>query len=181
MQYELVELLELDVSIEKKIGLTIMDGGFSSILPRGEKGTFTLVIRAGDDKENRKNILETWSNLSIDPEEPNYYAKVIGNQDRNIHSPDSSDPFIQLSGSYVNHSKYVRVEEVLSFTEFLKSDGSVRISGSATFHGLPAVGSGSVAGAFSTGHSGNGAAGWGNANIASANLHSGNGGNAGEA
>ena len=42
MQYELVELLELDVSIEKKIGLTIMDGGFSSILPRGEKGTFTL-------------------------------------------------------------------------------------------------------------------------------------------
>ena len=42
MQYELVELLELDVSIEKIIGLTIMDGGFSSILPRGEKGTFTL-------------------------------------------------------------------------------------------------------------------------------------------
>lgn len=41
-QYELVELLELDIPGFDKIGLTIMDGEFSSILPRGEKGTFTL-------------------------------------------------------------------------------------------------------------------------------------------
>ncbi len=41
-QYELVELLELYLPIKEKIGLTIMDGEFSSLLPRGEKGTFTL-------------------------------------------------------------------------------------------------------------------------------------------
>lgn len=42
LQYELVELLEIYVPDCKKIGLTIMDGEFSSVLPRGEKGTFTL-------------------------------------------------------------------------------------------------------------------------------------------
>ena len=40
--YELVELLELYLPEREKIGLTIMDGEFSSLLPRGEKGTFTL-------------------------------------------------------------------------------------------------------------------------------------------
>ncbi|MFA5856730.1 MAG: FAD-dependent oxidoreductase [Candidatus Pacearchaeota archaeon] len=40
--YEIVELLELSIPNQPKIGLTIMDGEFSSVLPRGEKGTFTL-------------------------------------------------------------------------------------------------------------------------------------------
>lgn len=42
LQYELMELLEVYVPNAEKIGLTIMDGAFSSVLPRGEKGTFTL-------------------------------------------------------------------------------------------------------------------------------------------
>lgn len=41
-QYEVVELLEIDIPNSKRIGLTVMDGEFSSVLPRGEKGTFTL-------------------------------------------------------------------------------------------------------------------------------------------
>jgi len=40
--YELMELLEVSLPNEGKIGLTIMDGAFSSLLPRGEKGTYTL-------------------------------------------------------------------------------------------------------------------------------------------
>tara|TARA_Y100000593_G_scaffold57685_1_gene107278 strand:- start:5746 stop:7992 length:2247 start_codon:yes stop_codon:yes gene_type:complete len=127
-----------------------------------KKGTFTLLIRRGDDKEDRKQILETWTNLSIDPNEPNYYAKVIGNQKRNIAQPDSADPYIQLSGSYVNNSKYVYVaEETAASANFLDAAGNVRVSQSAAAHGLPAVGSGSAGGAFTGGHDGNGAAGWG--------------------
>lgn len=76
LQYELMELLELYVPNSPKIGLTIMDGAFSSLLPRGEKGTFTLghvdasVLKVfiGDDidpiliteekiKSNREEIL----------------------------------------------------------------------------------------------------------------------------
>ena len=40
--YELMELIELYIPNQKKIGLTIMDGAFSALLPRGDKGTFTL-------------------------------------------------------------------------------------------------------------------------------------------
>jgi len=42
LQYEKMELLELEIPNQEKIGLTIMDGEFSSVLPRGNKGTFTL-------------------------------------------------------------------------------------------------------------------------------------------
>ena len=35
------------------------------------KGTFTLLIRRGDDVINRKQILETWNNLSLDPNASN--------------------------------------------------------------------------------------------------------------
>jgi hypothetical protein len=40
--YELVELLEVRIPGAPRIGLTIMDGEFSSLLPRGAKDTFTL-------------------------------------------------------------------------------------------------------------------------------------------
>jgi len=60
LQYELIELLELKVPINKKIGLTIMDGEFSSLLPRGERGTFTL----GHVKES---ILDVAISDDLDP------------------------------------------------------------------------------------------------------------------
>ena len=43
-------------------------------------GTFTLVIRRGNDITNEKVILETFANVSMDPEADNYVAKVIGDQ-----------------------------------------------------------------------------------------------------
>lgn len=40
--YELVELLEVELPMKDKIGLTMLDKQFSSILPRGNQGTYTL-------------------------------------------------------------------------------------------------------------------------------------------
>ena len=40
--YELIELLEIKLPIQEKIGLTVVDGEFSSLLPRGDMGAFTL-------------------------------------------------------------------------------------------------------------------------------------------
>ena len=37
-----------------------------------KKGTFTLQIRSGDDTSKRKQILETWNNLSLDPNANNF-------------------------------------------------------------------------------------------------------------
>ena len=40
-----------------------------------KKGTFTLVILIGNDNQKRKNPLETWKDLSLDPNSANYISK----------------------------------------------------------------------------------------------------------
>ena len=72
-------------------------------------GTFTLLVRQGNDTTNSQIVLETWTNLSLDPTQPNYIAAVIGDQTQN-YNPST----IQLttSGSYANRSNYIRVKSV---------------------------------------------------------------------
>jgi hypothetical protein len=81
------------------------------VSPNISTGTFTLVIRQGNDTQLFPSILETWTNLSLDPFAPNYIEKAIGNQIENI-AVDAGEYYIQLSGSYANQSKYVRVKQV---------------------------------------------------------------------
>ena len=45
-----------------------------------KKGTFNLAIRAGNDNDKRKQTLETFNNLTLDPNSTNYIGKVIGDQ-----------------------------------------------------------------------------------------------------
>jgi len=75
-------------------------------------GTFTLAIRRGDDKTNAKTVLETYSNVSLDPYSDNYIEKAIGNQVLTKMTDSDGLPFLQLSGSYNNRSNYVYVKEV---------------------------------------------------------------------
>ena len=74
-------------------------------------GTFALLIRKGDDTGNSKVVLETWTNLSLDPKASNYISRVIGDQAQNV-ATDGSTYYIQTSGSYSNASAYVRVKAV---------------------------------------------------------------------
>ena len=74
-------------------------------------GTFSLLIRRGDDTTNQKVVLEQYNNLSLDPLASNYISKVIGDVDHTLVN-DGTDYFIQESGSYANASRYVRVKSV---------------------------------------------------------------------
>jgi hypothetical protein len=74
-------------------------------------GTFTLIIRQGNDSANSPSVLESWSNLSLDPFSPNYIEKAIGNQSETVAS-DDGEYYIQLSGDYPNLSSYVRIKQV---------------------------------------------------------------------
>jgi hypothetical protein len=74
-------------------------------------GQFTLLVRQGNDKTVQKSVLETWSNLSLDPLASNYIEKVIGNQIENIRT-DGSTYYVQNSGSFPNQSRYIRVKSV---------------------------------------------------------------------
>jgi hypothetical protein len=105
-------------------------------------GTFTLLVRRGDDTTNNKNVLETWSNLSLDPNQPNYIARVIG--DTKIVY-DNTNNVLQYQGSYPNQSQYIRVKpnSVTNIPNSLDNQGLFKwsqYSGS-----LPVVGSGSYA------------------------------------
>ena len=105
------------------------------------KGTFDLLIRRGDDTIKRKTILEQYSNLTLDPNTSNFIGRVIGDQVQTLRDSGTTDPFLQLSGSFPNRSKYVRVTVHNTTLNYLDENGNIRdanLSGS-----LPAVGSGS--------------------------------------
>jgi hypothetical protein len=80
------------------------------VLNRNEStGTFDLLIRRGDDNTIQPIVLETWTNLSLDPFAPNYVAAVIGDYVTNYNSATNQ---ITAVGSYPNRSAYVRVKSV---------------------------------------------------------------------
>ena len=115
-------------------------------------GTFNLLIRRGDDTTNRKTILESWTDLSLDPNSSNYIESVIGNQKKNFDTDGDGNRFIQVTGSYINNSRYVRVSSVGSPTlNYLDNDGNFKPEYTSS---LPQVGSGSNEGAM-TGGTGN--------------------------
>ena len=95
-----------------------------------KKGTFALNIRRGDDITKRKNILESWSNLTLDPNSTNYIGKRLGDQELKFRTDENGDPFIDYTGSFANKSKHVRVTVERATVDYLDENGSVRISGS---------------------------------------------------
>ena len=74
-------------------------------------GTFTLLLRQGNDSNVFPSIVETWGPLSLDPYSPNYIEKIIGNQVENV-AEDNGEFYIQTSGSYANNSAYIYVKSV---------------------------------------------------------------------
>ena len=72
-------------------------------------GTFDLLVRRGDDNTLQPIVLETWTNLSLDPFAPNYVAAVIGDYVTNYNAATNQ---IEVIGSYPNRSAYVRVKSV---------------------------------------------------------------------
>jgi hypothetical protein len=110
-------------------------------------GVFNLVIRRGDDNNVQKNILETWANLSLDPQQPNYISRVIGDF-KPVY--DATNGYVNYTGSFVNASQYVRVASVVvPQVDSIDNNGNYK---AALYSGsLPALGSGSYGGSFSGG------------------------------
>ena len=114
--------------------------------PNSSSGTFNLLVRQGNDTSKYPSVLETWYNLSLDPFSPNYIERVIGNQVENLAS-DGGEYYLDLTGSYANNSKYIRIKSVEKLTpNYLDANGNVRI---AAFTGsIPTALSGAFGGAF---------------------------------
>ena len=109
-------------------------------------GTFNLLVRRGDDNSRTKTILESWSDLSLDPNSENYIESVIGNQVKNFDTDSDGNQFVQVTGSYINNSRYVRVSSVgLPTLNYLDNEGNFKSEYTSS---LPQIGSGSNQGAF---------------------------------
>ena len=87
-------------------------------------GTFTLLIRRGDDTSNSKVILETWNNLSLDPKSNNYIRKVIGDQYYTIGDVATTDPYLQLTGDFANKSAFVYITSNIKTIDYLDTNGN---------------------------------------------------------
>lgn len=119
-----------------------------------KQGTFTLSVRQGNDNLKNKIILETFNNVSLDPNSENYIEKVIGNQFQTLTTDGDGSKYIGTTGEYINRSNYIRVAAVNSPTlNYLGNDGltvntdSDNVSYSAS---LPVAQSGSFHGATGT-------------------------------
>jgi phage tail sheath protein FI len=105
-------------------------------------GTFTLVIRQGNDTASTPSVLETWTNLSLDPKSSNFIAAVIGDYNYNYNATNNQ---IEVSGSYPNKSAYVRVKSVNLLTpDYFDNNGVAKSQYTAS---IPTVASGTFAGA----------------------------------
>tara|TARA_B100000287_G_scaffold335224_1_gene320658 strand:+ start:201 stop:2111 length:1911 start_codon:yes stop_codon:yes gene_type:complete len=117
------------------------------------KGTFTLLIRQGNDTTKSKKVIETHENLNFDPESPNYILKRIGDQSHELAAEDSV-AYIRPVGDNPNRSRYVRVSslpDTRKTPNYLDENGDVATAYAVSSSFIPGLGSGSYGGAFGTG------------------------------
>jgi phage tail sheath protein FI len=108
-------------------------------------GTFSLIVRRGDDYDNNKTVLETWNGLSLDPNQNNFITYVIGDTKETPVSENGSY-YMQITGSYPNKSNYIRVKSVVRPTPgYFNQYGEAYNQYTSS---LPKVGSGSYQGSF---------------------------------
>ena len=89
-----------------KIGITNIKAAGS--VNGTDYGTFTLVVRDFNDTNKKKVVLETYSNINLDPNSPNYISRVIGDRKLTI----ATDGKITESGDWVSNSKYIRIKNL---------------------------------------------------------------------
>tara|TARA_R110001592_G_scaffold98963_2_gene282132 strand:- start:6922 stop:9402 length:2481 start_codon:yes stop_codon:yes gene_type:complete len=105
------------VSSEVKIGIRDVRLASEVSDPNGY-GTFTVEVRrvnttnivntpySSQDTDRTPDIVESFTNLNLDPDSPRYISRVIG--DRYSTITDAGD--IVVNGDYINLSKFIRVE-----------------------------------------------------------------------
>lgn len=106
-------------------------------------GTFNLVIRKGNDTTNSPVILETFTNLTLDPLSPRFISKIIGDE-KQTYNPTTNQ--VEVTGNFPNGSRYVRVKSVNILTpNYLDANGNPISSYTAS---LPVTQSGTFGGAL---------------------------------
>jgi len=101
-----IKSLELGENTQKNFKISFDDIRYS---PDDDYkyGSFTLLLRDIRDNDNYPNVIESFTNLNLDPESPNYIAARIGN---GFSRWDDDDKRFRYYGEYPNRSQYITVE-----------------------------------------------------------------------
>ncbi len=75
------------------------------------QGTFSVIVRQGNDTATAKRVLEIFPNVSLDPNQSNYISRIIGDM-TDTRRGSGADLYIQSTGSFKNASRFVRVKQV---------------------------------------------------------------------
>ena len=115
--------------------------------PDTGSGTFSLLIRRGNDASNNKVVLETFANLSLDPNSNDYIEKAIGNTKQTV-AQDGTEFYVKNEGTYNNLSRYVYVDSVSTPTlNYFDNNGDAKAAFTSS---VPIASSGSFENATGT-------------------------------
>ena len=110
------------------------------VSPNTTTGTFSVIIRQGNDNTRSKSVIENFNNVSLDPKSSNYISRIIGDQKQVVRG-SGTDVYLQTTGSFANASRYVRVKSVNFKTpDYLDNSGQPK---AAFIPSIPVAGSGS--------------------------------------
>lgn len=94
--------------------IAISDIKPAGTIPGSDYGTFTLTVRGvygkfgSYDTDKKPDVKEIYTNLTLDPSQPNFIGKAIGT--RWYTFTTDQDGKIVSNGDYPNISKYIRIE-----------------------------------------------------------------------
>ena len=103
-----IETLGVGTSANQKVKIAISNIKAAGSVNGTDYGTFTVVVRDFNDTNKKKVVLETYSNVNLDPNSPNFISRVIGDRKLSIDSTGK----ISESGDWVNNSKYIRIKNL---------------------------------------------------------------------
>ena len=131
-------------------------------------GLFSLLVRQGDDTTTEPIVLETWANLSLDPTQDNYIARVIGDSRKTLVTDGDGVSYIQEVGNYPNSSNYVYVSAVQQPTpNYFNNNGTAQ---NAFTGSIPTAASGTFTGATGNLFYGGGAAYYSQSGVVATNI-----------
>ena len=90
----------------RHLKISIVDIKKSSRPETDPYGTFTVELRKITDVDNAPVTLERWSQLTLDPNSPDYIAKRVGDQ---YMTWSDTERRLRQYGAYPNQSVYIRV------------------------------------------------------------------------
>jgi len=91
---------------QENLKISIRDIRYS-VEPSDPWGSFSLLVRKANDSDEAPKVVESFANLSLNPNDPNYIARRIGDK---YAKWDDSDRRFRYHGRYPNASKFIYVE-----------------------------------------------------------------------